>query len=204
MVVFEIIHVIVLWTIFIGTKGNEVCDKLSPCVIRFYAKQYFKGNYWTLDSRNNWTASKQTRLNVPYRHFHAKSVRSFCSSSCNWEICRMRSRKYSNLSRRKRCKIIAGDKSLESLTILGWSNYILGSVRKVPNKENITIPTTTPKHFFNTKNYSTTATITTQVLVINDKAENETFWTKNGTNDENKKTETSTTNSVSRMLEGMN
>jgi hypothetical protein len=69
MVLSERIVLMIGWTLLIGSEGYDICDKNSLCSIRFYERQYFKGNYWSLDSRGTWTTSRKSRLKVPYRHF---------------------------------------------------------------------------------------------------------------------------------------
>ena len=45
----------------------------------------------------------------------------------------MRTRKNGHLPKRRKCKILTGNKNLESLRLWGWSNNILGYVHKLPN-----------------------------------------------------------------------
>ena len=128
------ILIVVMTCIIMEVKSFEVCGDNHLCIIRFYERQYFKGSYWTLDSTGEWKNSRPTsRIKYPYRNFHVKSIRSFCSMSCSWKICpAQRRRKYSRLSRKKKCKIVIGNESLETLRLWGSTNsWILGSVRRI-------------------------------------------------------------------------
>ena len=130
---FDILMVVMTCTIM-EAKCFEVCGDNHLCIIRFYERQYFKGSYWTLDSTGEWKNSRPTsRIKYPYRNFHVKSIRSFCSLSCSWKICpAQRRRKYSRLSRKKKCRIVNGNESLETLRLWGSANsLILGSVRRI-------------------------------------------------------------------------
>lgn len=130
---FDILMVVMTCTIM-EAKCFEVCGDNHLCIIRFYERQYFKGSYWTLDSTGEWKNSRPTsRIKYPYRNFHVKSIRSFCSMSCSWKICpAQRRRKYSRLSRKKKCKIVIGNDSLETLRLWGsMDSWILGSVRRI-------------------------------------------------------------------------
>ena len=106
----------------------------ESCWIRFYAVQYFRGNYWTLDSNDTWTSSRYSYFTVPYRNFKTKSIRTYGSRLCTWQICPLRTRKNFNLPRWKKCKTIAGGNELNSLRNWGWPYYIIGRVYKLTNK----------------------------------------------------------------------
>ena len=103
--------------------GNttELCENEDLCVIRFYERQYFNGAYWTLDSTGVWKNSRPTsRVKFPYHNFHVKSIRSFCSITCSWQICPAnRRRKYSRMSRKKHCKILHS-LTLQIILIIGF------------------------------------------------------------------------------------
>ena len=126
--------IVVMMCIIMGVKCFEVCEDNHLCIIRFYERQYFMGSYWTLDSTGVWKNSRATsRIKYPYRNFHVKSIRSFCSMLCSWKICPpQRKRKYSRLSRKKKCQIVNGHESLETLRLWGSTNsWILGSVTRI-------------------------------------------------------------------------
>ena len=161
------VSVVILCAIMLGNDRNAASIDDNECIIRFYEGQYFKGNYWTLNSDGQWTNTKNSRLKVPYRNFHAKSIRSFCSTLCRWQICPANGRKYSNLSRRKKCKVISGDQGVESIRILGWSNFILGSVRKIVGKPNRYLNRRKKKPRRNSTLISTTSTATSSVPINN-------------------------------------
>ena len=115
------------------------CDEIGNVfkninVIRFYDRQYFQGNYWTLDSQGKWSSSQRSRMNVPYRHFHPRSIRAFCSNPCRWKICPMKRRQGTNLQKKNGCKIMTNGNQLETMRPWGWSNDILGYAKKMPNK----------------------------------------------------------------------
>lgn len=113
---------------------NGNCYGGELCKIRFYDRKHFRGSHWTLDSRGRWISSRRSALSLPYWHFQTKSIRLFCSNSCKWQICPIRTRRNARIPRRKRCRILTGDVSLRSLRLWGWPNYILGHVYKMPNK----------------------------------------------------------------------
>ena len=161
------VSVVILCAIMLGNDRNAASIDDNECIIRFYERQYFKGDYWTLHSHGEWTNTKNSRLKVPYRNFHAKSMRSFCSTLCRWQICPANSRKYSNLSRRKKCKVISGDQGVESIRILGWSNFILGSVRKISGKPNKYLNRRKKKPKRNSTLILTTSTATSSIPINN-------------------------------------
>ena len=133
-----IIMVVAKWLLIGNSEGYEICENEDLCVIRFYERQYFNGAYWTLDSTGVWKNSRPTsRVKFPYHNFHVKSIRSFCSITCSWQICPAnRRRKYSRMSRKKHCKILNGNESLESLRRWGSSNsWVLGSVRRIKSNQ---------------------------------------------------------------------
>ena len=161
------VSVVILCAIMLGNDKNAASIDDNQCIIRFYEGQYFKGDYWTFNSHGEWTNTKNSRLKVPYRHFHAKSIRSFCSTLCRWQICPANSRKYSNLSRRKKCKVISGDQGVESIRSLGWSNFVLGSVRKISGKPNRYLNRRNKKPKRNSTAVSTTSTATSNIPINN-------------------------------------
>ena len=138
MMTVNVLHKInVLIVVYIFLTTNKInCNYLYkvPCTIRFYEKQYFMGHYWTLDSSGTWRSSRPSYLNVPYRYFQTKSIRTYGSNSCAWQICPLRTRKNFHVPRRKRCKISSGGKNLSSLRLWGWPQYILGYVYRLRNK----------------------------------------------------------------------
>ena len=151
----------VVMSLMVGVKCSEICEDNNLCIIRFYERQYFNGAYWTLDSTGAWTNSRATsRVKLPYHNFHVKSIRSFCSMLCSWQICpALRRRKYSRRTRKKQCKILHGDQSLETLREWGITNsWILGTVRRIkliesPNEvdhENFTVSSKTTMNILKT------------------------------------------------------
>ena len=194
MLEFNKINAVIFWILLIGNKGNKTCHNEKSCTIRFYERQYFKGNYWTLNSSGKWSSSRQSVLKVPYRQFHIKSIRLFCSKLCRWQICPIRTRKTRHLPRRKRCKILTGDNSLHSLRLWGWSNYILGYVQKLPTKK------TSTKSLGNiTYTRSTTITIST----TNIKTKDERTTTPQMINNDSNFFETSTVQATPSDVSGM-
>ena len=138
MLPFQFSVTIVVMSLIVGSKCFEIREDNDLCIIRFYERQYFNGAYWTLDSTGGWTNSRTTsRVKLPYHNFHVKSIRSFCSKLCSWQICpALRRRKYSRWSRKKHCKILHGDQSLETLRHWGITNsWILGGVRRIKSIE---------------------------------------------------------------------
>ena len=73
--------------LIIGIRGDNSWNINAINSIRFYDRQYFKGNYWTLKENGSWTSSRKTKAKVPYLIFHPRSVRTFCASQCYWKIC---------------------------------------------------------------------------------------------------------------------
>ena len=145
MLPFQCHVIMVVVVLSIGTEGYEMCEDKDVCVIRFYERQYFNGAYWTLDSAGVWKNSRPTsRVKFPYHNFHVKSIRSFCAIKCSWQICPAKKRrKYTRVSRKKHCKILNGNESLESLRRWGSSNsWVLGSVRRIN-------PSKSPKNILN-------------------------------------------------------
>lgn len=134
---------------------NIMIDKTN--IIRFYERQYFKGDYWTLNEYGNWTSSRLTQIKTPYRNFHPKSVRTICSSDCRWKICPMRRRKYRKLKRRRVCKQIVGNHEIENILSWGWSNELLGHTRMLPRKRKKVDKTTIKKKIDVTTEFSTTS-----------------------------------------------
>ena len=121
---------LLLSMILVVIKCNEIGNIFKNYnVIRFYDRQYFQGNYWTLDSHGRWSSSQRSRMNVPYRHFHPRSIRAFCANPCRWKICPMRRIQGPNLEKKKRCKIMTNGHPLETMRPWGWSNDILGYVK---------------------------------------------------------------------------
>lgn len=134
MLVPNEISIVMFWIFVVRNTSHATCHDEELCRIRFYERKYFKGNYWTLDEKGKWNSSRHSPLKFPYRHFQTKSIRLFCSNSCKWQICPVRTRKNARIPRRKKCKILTGVKSLSSLRLWGWPNYILGRVYRLANQ----------------------------------------------------------------------
>ena len=117
-------------------KGYFAKFKNQICIIRFYERQYFMGNYWTLYPDGTWKSYRKSYFKTPYRNFAIKSIRMYGSSYCRWQVCPVRTKFNIHQSSRKICKVIeaAHDRSLESLRKWGWMNYILGYVYRLPNQ----------------------------------------------------------------------
>ena len=105
---------VILYVVFIR-ESQAIDFTKESCLIRLYERQYFMGQSWTLDSSGNWTSSRKTYFDAPYRNFQTKSIRTYGSNLCKWQICPIRTRRNFHLPRWKRCKVTLGGRDLESL-----------------------------------------------------------------------------------------
>ena len=115
-------------------RAKSVSFDKKQCIIRFYERQYFMGNFWSLDSNGTWTSSRSSRFRTPYRSFGMKSIRVYGLRSCRWQICPLRTRRNFSFPRWKKCQIASGGKVLSSLREWGWPYYIIGNVFRLPDK----------------------------------------------------------------------
>ena len=124
---------IILYVVF--TRESQAIDfTKASCLIRLYERQYFMGQSWTLDSSGNWTSSRKTYFDAPYRNFQTKSIRTYGSNLCKWQICPIRTRRNFHLPRWKRCKVALGGRDLGSLRMWGWPFNIIGYVFRLSNR----------------------------------------------------------------------
>ena len=133
----KFLHVYLLSvTIFVVFAGESQAIDFTKesCLIRLYERQYFMGQSWTLDSSGNWTSSRKTYFDAPYRNFQTKSIRTYGSSLCKWQICPIRTRRNFHLPRWKRCKVALGGRDLGSLRMWGWPFNIIGYVFTLSNR----------------------------------------------------------------------
>ena len=121
----------------IAIRADEIWADNIPNSIRFYERQFYKGNYWTFDENGNWTSSRKTRMKDPYRNFHPRSIRTFCKGSCHWKICPMRRRNFRKLKRKLRCKKLKSNTEIESLRSWGWSDEALGYAANFSEKRKV-------------------------------------------------------------------
>ena len=128
------VHWSLVYILLLLNKANSVSLETEPCKIRFYERQYFMGNSWSLDSKGTWTSSRGSLFRTPYRSFEMKSIRVFGLRSCRWRICPLRTRRNFSLPWWKKCKIANGGNVLSSLRAWGWPYYIIGNVYRLPDK----------------------------------------------------------------------
>ena len=124
---------VILYVVFIR-ESQAIDFTKESCLIRLYERQYFMGQSWTLDSSGNWTSSRKTYFDAPYRNFQTKSIRTYGSNLCKWQICPVRTRRNFHLPRWKRCKVALGGRDLGSLRMWGWPLNIIGYVFRLSNR----------------------------------------------------------------------
>ena len=127
-------------SLFFTLAVNSKCfseEDDESCFIRFYEGQYFKGNFWTLNSDGSWTSSRQSYFRRPYRNFGIKSIRMYGPDYCRWHVCPIRTRRNFHQPRWKKCRLAesAQGRNLNSLRKWGWNYYIIGNVIRLPDKE---------------------------------------------------------------------
>lgn len=142
-------------------RAKSVSFDKEPCIIRFYDRQYFMGNFWSLHSNGTWTSSRSSLFRTPYRSFEMKSMRVYGLRTCRWQICPLRTRRNFSLPRWKKCEIAKGGKILSSLRAWGWPYNIIGNVLRLPDKrpkyeETDSIKFGSSNRFFTTDQQSST------------------------------------------------
>ena len=125
---------IIFWILIIENGANRKWNAPNSSAIRFYERQYHKGIYRTLNPQGIWSNSQRSQINIPYSHFHTKSVRPFCPTTCRWQICHMQRRLESNLKKRKGCGIMSNGDSPQPPKRLVSSYNVLGHARRLPHK----------------------------------------------------------------------
>ena len=121
----------------IAIRADEIWADNINNSIRFYERQFYKGNYWTFNENGNWTSSRKTRMKDPYRNFYPRSIRTFCKGSCHWKICSMRRRNFRKLKRKLKCKKVWGNTEMDSLRSWGWSDEALGYAASLSEKRKV-------------------------------------------------------------------
>ena len=132
---FLYVYIVTVIVCAVFTCRSQAIDfTKQSCLIRLYERQYFMGESWTLDSSGNWTSSRKTYFDAPYRNFQTKSIRTYGSNLCKWQICPIRTRRNFHLPRWKRCKVALGGRDLGSLRMWGWPLNIIGYVFRLSNR----------------------------------------------------------------------